>query len=281
MISKSRCGVARTSVHAVLFLSLSFLLSTPVTDGQNVTDATAAKVSDTSAAVAHPILVELFTSEGCSSCPPADALLEKMDTSQPVSGAQLIVLSEHVDYWDHDGWKDPHSSAALTERQEAYEKALGLPTPYTPQMIVDGTGEAQLNNREQFNKIFQEEASTPKVPVRIGGVKFERDPAILETRIEADGNFEKRSADVYVATVLDRAESQVLHGENGGRHLTHVAVVLEIKKIGKLSKGNSFSENVQLKLKPGTDSKNLRIVAFVQEPGFGKVLGAALWKPSS
>jgi hypothetical protein len=76
-------------------------------------------------------------------------------------------------------------------------------------------------------------------------------------------------------------ESQVLHGENGGRHLTHVAVVLQLTKVGKLPKGKSFSETIQLKLKPGTDPKNVRIVAFVQEPGPGRLLGAALLKPAT
>lgn len=279
MMAMFRCGL--TPLCAVLFFSLLSLLPALTADGRNLQAQDTIATSETSSASAHPILVELFTSEGCSSCPPADALLQKMDTSQPVDGAKLIVLSEHVDYWDHDGWKDPHSSAALTERQVSYVKSLGLTTPYTPQMIVDGTSEVRANNPEQLNTVLQHAAIIPKVPVRIGEAKFEGSPLVLETRIEADGYSDKRSADVYVATVLDRVESQVLHGENGGRHLTHVAVVLEIKKIGKLSKGKSFGENVQLKLKPGTDSKNIRIVAFVQEPGLGRVLGAALWKPAS
>jgi len=205
-----------------------------------------------------------------------------MDTSQPVDGTQLIVLSEHVNYWDHDGWKDPHSSAVLTERQATYVRSLGLKTPYTPQMIVDGTSEVHINNPQQLNEILQKAVSAPKIPVRIGEVNVEAgNPGVLRTRIETDGNSDKHSTDVYVALALDRVESQVLHGENGGRHLTHVAVVLELRKIGTLSKGKNFGETVQLKLKPGTDSKNVRIVAFVQEPGFGRVLGAALRKPAN
>jgi hypothetical protein len=204
-----------------------------------------------------------------------------MDTSPPGAGAQFIVLSEHVDYWDHDGWKDPNSSAALTERQTAYVRALGLKTPYTPQIIVDGTKEARANNPQQLNQVLHEATATPKVPVRIGEVSVDaRNPAVLRVLIEVDGESDKHNADVYVAVALDRVESQVLHGENGGRHLTHVAVVLELKKIGKLSKGKSFAETVQLKLKPGTDPKNVRIVAFVQEPGPGRLLGAALRKPA-
>jgi len=231
---------------------------------------------------AHPVLVELFTSEGCSSCPPADALLQRMDTSPPIAGAQFVVLSEHVDYWDHDGWKDPNSSAALTERQAAYVRALGLKTAYTPQLIVDGASEMRANDPQQVDKVMHEAAAAPKVPVRIGEVSIDAgNPAVLRTRIGADGSSAEHNADVFVAVALDRVESQVLHGENGGRHLTHVAVVLQLTKIGKLQKGKSFDEAVQLKLKTGTDPKNIRIVAFVQESGPGKVLGAALRRPTS
>ena len=230
---------------------------------------------------ARPIFVEPFTSEGCSSCPPADALLQQMDTTPHFAGAQLIVLSEHVNYWDHDGWKDPNSSAELTERQAAYEQALGLKEPYTPQLIVDGTREMSANDPQQIDKILREAASVPTIPVRIGEASVDAgNPAVVRMHIAADGISDKHNADVYVAVALDRVESQVLHGENGGRHLTHVAVVVNLKKVGKLLKGKSFDEVVQLKLKPGTDPKNVRLVAFVQEAGPGRLLGAALRKPA-
>jgi len=204
-----------------------------------------------------------------------------MDSSAPVNGAQFIVLSEHVDYWDHDGWKDPNSSAALTERQSAYVHALGLKDPYTPQLIVDGTTEMRVNDPQQADKVLQEAAAAPKIPVRISDLSVDAaNPVVVRARIEADGGSDKHDAEVFVAIALDRVESQVLRGENGGRHLTHVAVVVELKKIGKLSRGKSFDQAIQLKLKPGIDPKNVRVVAFVQEPGPGRLLGAALQKPA-
>jgi hypothetical protein len=96
--------------------------------------------------------------------------------------------------------------------------------------------------------------------------------------VNADAATIKHGADIYLAVALDRVESQVLHGENGGRRLTHVAVVQQIEKIGKLKKGDAFAQDVQLKLKTDTPLDNLRVVAFAQESGPGKVLGASLWK---
>ena len=224
-----------------------------------------------------PILIELFTSEGCSSCPPADAWLQKIDASQPISGAQAIVLSEHVDYWNHDGWKDPYSSSLLTERQSGYVRAMGLNSAYTPQLIVNGRSELRMSDPQQVSQVLLKAVKAPQVPVRITSISVEGDlPAVLRAHIEADGSSQKRNADVFAAIALDHAESQVLHGENGGRHLTHVAVVQDLTKIGKLEKGKTFAQDYQAKLKPGLDPKNLRMIVFVQEPGPGDVVGAAL-----
>jgi hypothetical protein len=205
-----------------------------------------------------------------------------MDTSQPVPVAQLIVLSEHVDYWDHDGWKDPNSSSALTERQSDYVRALGLKTAYTPQFIVDGTREMHIGDPQQMDKVLQDAAAVPKVLVRIDAVTIDAaSPTVLRAHIEADSGSDKHNANVFVAVALDHVESQVLHGENGGRRLTHVAVVLQLTKIGKLQEERNFSQNIQLKLKSGTDPRNIRLIAFVQESGAGRIVGAALRKSVS
>jgi hypothetical protein len=274
----SRGGSALSLVCTSLILLLSLKVAPALNArGQQGENKTAA--AETTSAT--PVLIELFTSEGCSSCPPADIFLQKLDRGQPIAGAQLIVLSEHVTYWDQDGWKDPNSSASLTDRQSSYEGALGEKTVFTPQLIVDGTQQMRLGSPQQIKDLLQKAAATPKVPIRIGEVTVDPgSPTTLRVHLETDANFEKHNADVYVAIALDHVESQVLRGENGGRHLVHVAVVQELTKVGKLQKGKTFTHDVQLKLKPGTDPKNVRLVALVQESGPGKVLGAAVRRPA-
>jgi hypothetical protein len=228
-----------------------------------------------------PIFIELFTSEGCSSCPPADSWLQKIDSSQPIPGTQAIVLSEHVDYWDHDGWKDPYSSSALTERQSIYARLFRLDSPYTPQIIMNGGTELHLNDPHQVVAAFEKSATATTIPVRIGPVNVDSTaPAALRAHIEVDGRSATHNTDVYAVIARDHAESQVLRGENGGRHLTHTAVVQQLVKIGKLEKGRSFTRDFEAKLPPGLGPRDLRLIVFVQESDQGKVLGAAMKKPN-
>jgi hypothetical protein len=223
--------------------------------------------------------MELFTSEGCSSCPPADNWVEQVDAVQPVPGGQVIVLSEHVDYWDHDGWKDPYSSALLTERQRGYAQGLGLTDVYTPQIIVDGHEEVHLASGGHVKDVLVKAAGAPMIPVRIeSAVIASGEPGFLTGRLAIDGTRDKRGGDVYVAVALDKTLTDVLAGENDGRKLTNVAVVKELVKIGKLEKGKSFDQAFRIRLWSGVDPSNLRIVAFVQEAGLGKVVGAAMTK---
>ena len=222
-----------------------------------------------------PILVELFTSEGCSSCPPADRFLEKLD-GQPVVGADLIVLSEHVDYWNHIGWKDPYSSHFFSERQSAYANRFGLDTVYTPQMIVDGATEFTGSDTTRAEKAFAQALAAPKIAVRLLSVSLE--PArTLGARVEADAlplSFPQREAEVYLAVALNHAASHVSGGENGGRTLTHVAVVRSLVKVGQIKGDVGFAQDVHLKLDAVQDVHDLRVIAFVQEARQGKVVGA-------
>jgi hypothetical protein len=221
-----------------------------------------------------PVVVELFTSEGCSSCPPADLLLQKLD-KQPIPGAQLIVLSEHVDYWNHIGWTDPFSSAAYSERQNTYGNRLRLESVYTPQMVVDGSDEFVGNDSHEATKAFEKAAANTKVPVRISGATIEGN--IVKAHLETDAlPAQSKKADLVFVVALNHAESQVARGENSGQHLTHVAVVRALVKAGSLSKGQSFSQDVSAKIESGVDPSQLRVIAFLQESGQGRILGASV-----
>ncbi len=224
-----------------------------------------------------PVLVELFTSEGCSSCPPADLLLQQIDRSQPVAGAQAIVLSEHVDYWNHLGWSDPYSSSFFSDRQNSYASHFGLASVYTPQMVIDGTEQFVAGDPRATDRAIEQARQRVKVPITISAVSLEND-GTLRAHVEAGAlpaSGSHRRADIFVVAALDHAESQVARGENQGRHLTHVAVVLSLTKVGSTEKGKGFAGDARIKLDTRRDLSHLRAIAFVQEPGPGAVLGAA------
>ncbi len=224
-----------------------------------------------------PILLEVFTSEGCSSCPPVDVWAQRLDEAQPIHGAEIIVLSEHVNYWDHDGWKDPFSSDQLTARQRGYEMILGIGDPYTPQVILDGEEEVHVQNSGAvIRQTFEKAAMQPMLPVKLTSVAV--GPDALTGRVAVDGTSEKHGGDVFVAVALDRTKTDVLAGENNGKKLTNVGVVKDLVRVGKLEKGKRFEAPFTVKLWSGADTRNLRVVAFVQGGNLGKVLGAAMTK---
>jgi hypothetical protein len=215
-----------------------------------------------------PVVVELFTSEGCSSCPPADEFLRVLDAKQPFEGTQVIVLGEHVDYWDDQGWRDIYSDHDLTLRQAAYAERLGLKTSYTPQLIVDGASECSGNDRKRAIDVIEKARKQPKVSIQISSATFENGK--LRAHVET-GSLPER-AEVFVALALDHAASQVVRGENSGHRLEHVAVARNLVKAGKAEKGTAFSKDVEIKAKP---EGPYRVIAFVQEANQGKILGAA------
>lgn len=220
-----------------------------------------------------PVLVELFTSEGCSDCPPADAFLEKLD-QQPFAVTEMIVLSEHVDYWNHDGWKDPYSAHFFSERQAAYARQFSLSTVYTPQMIVDGSSEFVGSNQSAASKAFAKAAVAPKIDIRLSSMSIDSTnnlSAHIETAAEVS-----QKADMYLAVALNHAESQVSAGENAGRKLSHTAVARLIAKVGSIKKNENFAEDVHLKLPPNISGDKLRVIAFAQQ-GQGKIVGATMY----
>src|SRR6202167_1710394 len=172
-----------------------------------------------------PVLVELFTSEGCSDCRPADALLEKLDRSQPVGGAELVVLSEHVDYWDDTGWRDPYSSHEYRERQNAYAGPFNLDSVYPPQMVIDGRFELVGSDERRALAAIANAAKTTKVPVSISAVHLET-PSVVNLHINAGqlpSSFATPSAEVWIAAADESDASHVSSGENAGRNLKHIA----------------------------------------------------------
>ncbi len=222
-----------------------------------------------------PVLLELFTSEGCSSCPPADRLLQMLDQSQPVSGADLIVLSEHVDYWNHDGWADPYSSALFTQRQAGYAQKLGIDSVYTPQLIVDGTAELVGSNGAGARTQIGKALGRTKTAIMFSNAVRQKDRITLHVEI---GALPARSgsAAVYLALADNEDRSQVSRGENAGRSLTHVAVVRILQPVGTIGAAG-FSKNLTVPVNAGAPG-GLRVVVFVQEKGSRRVLGVAQQK---
>jgi hypothetical protein len=220
-----------------------------------------------------PVLVELFTSEGCSDCPPADAVLEKLDRSQPVPNTQLVVLSEHVDYWNDIGWKDPYSSHEFSIRQGDYAHRFRLDSAFTPQMVVDG--DAQLVGSDERRAILAIEgaAKAEKIRLALSSVHLEGNTVVAHVESGAlPSSTSSKSANLLLALADDSDQSNVRGGENAGRILTHAAVVRSLTQVGTIGRGGAFSGEVKVS-SANANPRNLRVVAIVQEMATGRVLG--------
>jgi hypothetical protein len=218
-----------------------------------------------------PVLVELFTAEGCSSCPPADDLLARLESKQPVAGVDIIVLGEHVDYWDKLGWRDRFSSPQYTERQHEYGFRFKLDDIYTPQMVVDGTEQFVGNDAPHALRAIAQAGHAPKVALVLAKPVIDGRKIKLTVSMATPSPSSK--ADIYAALVDPADTTSVGGGENRGRELRHVAVVRSLQKIGNLKNLDSKPIEATLTAPPDATPKNMRIVVFAQSSGPGPVIG--------
>jgi hypothetical protein len=224
-----------------------------------------------------PVLVELFTSEGCSDCPPADTVLARLAGDQPVAGAEVIALGEHVDYWDQLGWKDRFSSAALTNRQQTYGSHFNLDSVYTPQMVVDGRAQIVGSDATAARHAIERAAAAEHASVTLR-IDAESERAIAVTVSVAGMQRPGRGdrADVQVAITEDGVVSEVKRGENHGRTLTHAAVVRSMTTIGQVGADGAATARAEIPLGADWRRDRLKAVAFVQEQRGRAILGSAV-----
>ena len=222
------------------------------------------------AAQSHAVLVELFTSEGCSSCPPADALLRQLDGKITSSGQLVVGISEHVTYWNNLGWIDPFSASAYTDRQNSYRSRFHLDSVYTPQMVVNGEQQVLGSDRNAVLHAVRETDHPGALSVHIKSATVSGDSLVVTYSIS--GTTPERGVDIFAVVADDVAESQVRRGENSGRNLTHASVARSITRIGSVKDIPALENMVRVPMGNGPHSSARHLVLFVQSAHLGPVL---------
>jgi hypothetical protein len=223
-----------------------------------------------------PVVVELFSSEGCSSCPPADVVLRNLDKEQRDPAAEVIALELHVDYWNYLGWADPFSGASFSARQHAYADATGRRGVYTPQLIVDGERELIGSDATAASRAIAAAAKTPKAKVTIA--RKEARLAVAVGALPADA---RESSSVWLAITEAGLSTAVPRGENAGATLAHGPVVRRLTRIGGAPAGvlgPAFHGEAELAIEPAWRPENLRAVVFVEQDRSRKIIGAGALK---
>lgn len=237
---------------------LPLIMATGLATGPGFAGAEA----DESSSGTSAVVVELFTSQGCSSCPPADALLGEL-AQRP----DVVALAFHVDYWDYIGWKDPFASPATTARQRQYAGTLGLRIVYTPQMVVDGRIDVVGSYRREVESAIETSAARPKLAVRI------EDDGQGGHRAVIPAGDSGEEATIWLAILDSQQETKVGRGENGGRTLREFNIVREWRQIGTWN-----GSAVTLPLDPAAGEDRNACAVIVQSGATGPILGAALIK---
>jgi len=205
-----------------------------------------------------PVIAELFTSEGCNSCPSADGLLEMWLQEQPIKGVYVVALSEHVTYWDHQGWKDPFGSQQFTVRQQQYGLRFNLDSIYTPQLVIDGTREFVGSDKRSIERALTDAAKTPKPALKVDVSVAD---GSLNMTASGPGLTAEKDAELVFAVTEDRLVVDVKRGENANKTLHHSGVVRWLHSAGTIS---SVAPSATIKIAPDWRRENLRVVAFVQ-----------------
>jgi hypothetical protein len=217
----------------------------------------------------HAILVELFTSEGCSSCPPADALLRELNGKSTSSGQLIVGISEHVTYWNSLGWTDPFSATVYTDRQNSYGSRFHLDSVYTPQVVVNGEQQVLGSDRNAVLRAVRETDHPGQPAIRIASATVDGNSLVVTYSIH--GNLPGHGAELFAIIADDVAQSSVLRGENSGHKLAHVSVARSITHIA-LAKDAASEDTVRLAMDKGPHSSAQHLVLFVQSAHFGPVL---------
>jgi hypothetical protein len=220
-----------------------------------------------------PVLVELFTSEGCSSCPPADRVLTVLLKEQPIAGATIIPLGLHVDYWDALGWKDPASLAVATDRQQSYGRRFGDDRIYTPQMVVDGRYEFVGSDANAARKAIEQALKQPHA-VLTPRAAIEGTTIVTAVTIAGLPPQAKQPLEAGLAITEDDVSTVVKRGENGGRTLHHDAVVRQLAPLGPVKAAAELT--LRVPLRPEWQRDRLNAVFFVQERKTQRIWGAAI-----
>ena len=219
------------------------------------------------------VLVELFTSEGCSSCPPADELLRKVNGKQTAAGQLVVGISEHVTYWNRLGWTDPFSSSTYTDRQERYASRFGLDSVYTPQMVVDGQQQFVGSNEARLSQALANQAKERKINLRI--LSSEIQGGSIAIHFSATQLLSKRPLNIVAIVTEDLATSKVLRGENGGRSLQHVAVARSLATVATIHQDTDATVNVPRNRSDGIMWESTHhLILFAQEAGQGAIVGS-------